>query len=85
MSVIENFAALSQEEINQFAEEFVKTLNEKSTFSSTVNYKFLDAEADELGGGLYLNVETVEPIEITRKATWTQGSIDELEIGRAHV
>lgn len=71
MSVIENFAELSFEEQKNFAEALVKTINSENTFTNEVNFKVTEVEADEMTGGLIIELEHEDIIEVDRKATWT--------------
>lgn len=71
MSVIENFAAVSFEEQKKFAEALVKTINSEGTFTSEVNFKVSGIEADEMTGGLIIELEHEDTIEVEREATWT--------------
>lgn len=71
MSVIENFAVVSFEEQKAFAEALVKTINSESTFTNEVNFKVTGVEADEMTGGLIIELEHEDTIEVEREATWT--------------
>ena len=70
MSVIENFAALSEKEQRDFAEALVKTINSESIFSSDVNFIITKVEADDTSGVLFIDVDTSELVEVERPATW---------------
>ena len=70
MSVIENFAELSFEEQKKFAEALVKTINSESTFTDQVDFKVTKVEADEMTGGLVIELEHEDAIEVERDATW---------------
>lgn len=78
MNVIENFAELSFEEQKKFAEALVKTINSESIFTSDANFTLVGIEVDELAGGLIIFLEHADPIEVSRKATWTCESEDEV-------
>lgn len=80
MSVIENFAALSIQEQQDFASALVKTINSESTFTSDVDFKILDIAADDLTGALEIFVEPEENslLEVQRTATWVQYDEDEI-------
>ena len=72
MSVIENFAALSEKEQREFAEALVKTINSESIFTDQVNFTITKVEADDLTGNLMIEISHGEtPIEVSRKAGWT--------------
>ncbi len=73
MSVIENFAELSFKEQKDFAEALVKTINSENTFTDQTNFKVTGVEADEMTGGLIIELEHEGTIEIEREATWTCG------------
>ncbi len=70
MSVIENFAALSEKEQREFAEALVKTINSEHTFIDNTTFDIVDVEADDLTGGLNIEVSHEPLIEVRRKATW---------------
>lgn len=78
MSVIENFAALSVQEQRDFAETLVKTINTEKTFTD-YELKVETVEADDMTGGLVIELAHEELIEITRNATWTCGDSEEAE------
>lgn len=77
MEIIENFAALSEQEQKAFAEALIKTINSESTFSSETDFKLLEIEADEMTGGLYIKTITTSPIEARCKASWTAADKDD--------
>ncbi len=70
MSVIENFAALSEKEQREFAEALVKTINSEHTFIDNTTFDIVNVEADDLSGGLLIEVSHEPLIEVKRKATW---------------
>ena len=70
MSVIENFAALSEKEQREFAAALVKTINSESTFIDNTTLDIVDVEADDLTGGLFIEVSHEPLIDVRRKATW---------------
>lgn len=76
MSVIENFAALSVKEQRDFAEALIKTLNSEHTFIDNINLAVANIEADDLGGGLIIELSHDPLIEVSRKATWTANDED---------
>lgn len=78
MSVIENFALLSEQEQKDFAEALVKTLNTEKTFAD-FDFKVDSVEADDMTGGLVIELSHDDPIDITRNATWTCGDSEEAE------
>ena len=71
MSIIENFAALSEKEQRDFAEALVKTINSEGTFSSDYKFNIVKVEPDELSGGLDIMIETPTSIKVPREATWS--------------
>ena len=79
MSVIENFAALPENELEEFAKALVNTINSKGLFSADVKFDFADTWADELSGNLTISTGTVDEIELPRKASWVCDSRDEIE------
>ena len=87
MSIIENFAALSEKEQRDFAEALVKTINSENTFPYHIkyvvpsNFKFNISEVypDELTGDLVIEIEPSTPIWIPRDATWQCGIDDDPE------
>lgn len=70
MTVVENFAAMSETEQRDFANALLKTINSEHIFSTETEFRPIDVEADDVTGGLVINVEHVNPIRVTRKATW---------------
>jgi hypothetical protein len=70
MSVIENFAALPAKEQREFATALIKTINSESIFSADTNFEITGVEADDLTGGLWIEVSHPDPINVPRKATW---------------
>lgn len=70
MSVIENFAELSEQEQRAFAEALMKTINSEHIFTGETDFKVLSVEADEMTGGLYIETTNTDPIEARCKATW---------------
>ncbi len=71
MSVIENFAELSEQEQRSFAEALVKTINTEKTFIDD-ELTLSSVEADEMTGDLLIELDGF--INIDRKATWTCGN-----------
>jgi hypothetical protein len=80
MSAIENFARLSAEEQNKFAEALVKTINSEGIFSAVTDFRITGIEANDITGGLAIEVSHTNPIEVSRNATWTCDSEDYAEI-----
>ncbi len=70
MNVIENFVELSEQELKEFADKLVKTINSESLLSDETNFKLADLEVDELSGNLSIFVETEEAVEVSRECTW---------------
>lgn len=81
MSVIENFAALSAQKQREFAAALIKTINSESTFISNITFDLVNVEADDMTGGLLIEVSHEPMIEVTRKATWQAGDEDEASSG----
>lgn len=80
MSVIENFAALSAQEQREFANSLIKTINSENIFSSDVAFEIINVEADDISGGLMIEVShTPHPIEVSRNAIWTCGTAEDAE------
>ncbi len=77
MSVIENFAELSEQEQRAFAEALMKTINSEHTFTSESDFKVTSIEADDMSGGLFIEVTNTEPIEVGCKATWQAADEDD--------
>lgn len=77
MSVIENFAAMSVQEQRAFADSLVKTINSESIFSSDVDFEIDNVEADDITGGLIIEVSHTNSVEVARAATWTCDDEDE--------
>lgn len=77
MTVIENFAVLPEKEQREFAEALLKTINSEGIFTSDTDFKLTSLEADEITGGLWIEVLNTTPIEVPRKATWTCGDEDD--------
>ena len=79
MNVIENLAALSEQEQKAFAEALLKTINSEGTFTSQAHFEIDRVEADDVTGGLYIVGATVDTMPIPRLATWEAGSEDDVE------
>lgn len=79
MEVIENFSALSVEEQLKFAEALVKTLNSEATFIDGVSLSVKKVEADDMTGGLIIEVSHDPKIEVARNADWTCDSEEETD------
>ena len=70
MSVIENFAVLSQQEQQDFATSLLKTINSEHTFSQDIEFTVTNVYADDVSGDLIIGISHGEPIEVPREATW---------------
>jgi hypothetical protein len=70
MSVIENFAELSAQEQQKFAEALIKTINSEKRFISEVDFKIDEVGTDEITGDLFINVSSTDTIEVRREAGW---------------
>lgn len=77
MTVIENFATLSEKEQREFAEALLKTINTEGIFTSDADFKLRTIEANEITGGLVIELDHTEPLEVPRKATWQCADEDE--------
>ncbi len=74
MSVIENFAVLPAKEQTEFATALLKTINSESIFTTDAKFEIYNIEADELTGGLMIEVSHGEDtIEVSREAAWFCG------------
>lgn len=71
MSVIENFAALPVKEQIEFATALLKTINSEKIFTDDTTFEITGVEANDLTGGLEIEVSHANPIEVRREATWT--------------
>ena len=76
MSIIENFAVLSEKELSEFAATLVEKINSESIFSTEIKFKVADLEANNLTGELAIDVSPDEPISVPRKAYWQAESED---------
>ena len=79
MSVIENFTALSEKEQREFAEALVKTINSEHTFIDNTTFEIVKLEADDLTGGLVIEVSHEPLIEVKREAVWYCDSEEDAE------
>jgi hypothetical protein len=79
MAVIENFVVLPAKEQLEFAAKLLETINSKNLFSDNTNFEIISVEADELTGGLWIEVSHTNPIEVSREATWTCDTEDSAE------
>lgn len=77
MSVIENFAELSFEEQQKFAEALIKTINSEKLFYDGTQFEITGIEAVDMDGSLMIEVSHADPIEVEREATWTCDSKEE--------
>ena len=78
MATIENFAALSTQDQKAFAAALLKIINIDSIFSSDTNFELVSVEADDITGDLIINVSQTDVIEVSREATWTCNSDNEV-------
>jgi len=74
---IENFAELPVQEQRAFAEALIKTINSESTFSSDVDFKITNVEADDMSGCLFIDVDTAGTMDVKREASWTCSDSEE--------
>ncbi len=79
MNVIENFAALSEKELREFAEALVKTINSESIFNTELKFEIVNLSAEDLTGELAIDVSPDDPIQVSREASWQAGDEDEAE------
>ena len=79
MAIIENFAALSAQEQQEFAKALIKTINSESIFTAETDFEITGVEADDLTGGLVIEVSHSDPIEVEREATWQASDEDEAD------
>lgn len=79
MSVIENFAALPYKEQREFAAGLLTKINSEHIFSEDTLFELVDIEADDLTGGLIIEVSHPDYIEVSREATWACDTEDEAE------
>lgn len=84
MAIIENFSELTKQELEQFAADIVKKINDQKIFTKEVDLvldtdNFHDPiDPDKLTGNLYIYLKTKddESINIARGATWTASEDD---------
>ena len=79
MSIVENFAAISEKEQRDFAEALIKTINSEGIFSSDTNFEITSVVSDDTTGELVIFVENTSPIEVTRQAVWSSDSEENAE------
>ena len=79
MAVIENFAALSEQEQIEFAEALVKTINTEKTFAD-VNFTISDVGVDDMTGQLFVEATHDDTLEIKRKASWQAEDSESAEL-----
>ena len=70
MAVIENFDAISVQEQMKFAEALLNTINSERIFTDEVDYKVASIEADEMTGGLIIQVDSDGPMAVAVEAAW---------------
>jgi hypothetical protein len=70
MNIIENFAALSEQEQRVFAEKLIKTINSEKLFTDETEFTIGDVWADELAGDLTIETSTTGAITVRRNASW---------------
>jgi hypothetical protein len=73
------FLDMSEDELHDFAVAIIKTINSEKLFSDDISFEFANAELDEFNGGLWIELASEEPIEITRPATWQAADADSIE------
>jgi hypothetical protein len=76
MSIIYNFSELAEKDIQQFAADLVTKINSESIFSSQVDFKIEDVEADEMSGNLFISLSHDDLIEVYRAASWQSANED---------
>lgn len=70
MANIENFGVLSEQELREFADALIKTVNSESIFTDETNFNIVELEVDELSGDLYIGLATDDLILVEREASW---------------
>jgi hypothetical protein len=78
MSIIMNFSELPEKDLQAFAEKLVEKINSKCSFSTEVNFKVDEVEADEMTGDLYIYASHDELMEVEREASWQCVSEDDI-------
>jgi len=78
MAIIENFSTLSQEELKEFVDKLIKTINTEQIFADNAELT-LDTqcaiETSDFDGNLYIPLECA--IDVERFAKWDCGSPEE--------
>lgn len=70
MSVIENFAVLSEQEQHEFAAKLLEKINSEKIFSDTVSFQLNGVEADDFTGDLWILLSDINSLKVARAATW---------------
>ena len=70
--MVENFVVLSVDEQIKFAKDLIKKINTEQVFTDETKFEFQDVEPN--GNSLCISVSTVNPITVSREATWTAGT-----------
>ena len=76
MNVIENFAALPEQEQRAFAEKLIKTINSEKLFTDETDVDIENVWADEFTGNLGIETYTSGPITVRCKASWQAKNSD---------
>lgn len=72
--MIENSGVLSVEEQINFAKDLIKKINSERVFLEEADLEFQDVEPNGNNRGLCISVSTVNPVTISREATWSAGT-----------
>lgn len=75
---IENFAALSAQEQREFAVQLLAKINAEHIFTTEATFELDSVEPDDFTGGLVIVVSHSDPIEVSRKATWSSNDEDDV-------
>lgn len=79
MSIIENFAALSEKELMEFATTLIEKINSEGTFTAELKFEIANLSAEDLTGELAIDVSPDDPIHVSREASWQAESEDEAD------
>lgn len=83
MAVIENFNNLTQEELLEFVNKIIKTVNSEHIFSNDITFE-LDTssssgiEISEFDGNLYIPLTHKDLLSVPRKAEWSCETEDDI-------
>ena len=77
MSVIQNFSVLPVQEQRQFAADLINKINSSKIFSDDAVFSLDDVEANDITGGLYLEV-TAKDVYFERDVTWDENDDEDI-------